>query len=217
MIEGGAGADRLYGDLDADLVYGGDGADVMGGGQGNDALRGGGDNDTISGDEGTDQVAGDGGNDLIYGGDGTDMLAGGLGDDTMNGGAGADAIYGQEGNDSLSGGEGTDLILGGAGRDLIQLWESVASADVILFLAGDSGRTLATIDRVEGFDTARDRIDLRSFGAMTFEDIDFSGAGASCYYDGRFLRIDTNGDRAVDMMVEFAWVAELQADDLMLA
>lgn len=53
---------------------------------------------------------------------------------------------------------------------------------------------------------------------MTYEDIDFAGAGqASCYYDGHYLRIDSNGDRAVDMMIEFAWVNELAAGDLMLA
>ncbi len=41
--------------------------------------------------------------------------------------------------------------------------------------------------------------------------------GGSCYYDGRYLRIDANGDRATDMMVEFAWVEELKANDLILS
>jgi Ca2+-binding RTX toxin-like protein len=216
-LQGDAGDDRLYADLDNDQVYGGTGNDTIGGGAGNDDLRGGDGNDLVYGDAGDDRIWGETGDDVIHGQAGNDVVNAGTGADTIYGGDGHDGLYGKEGNDVIYAGEGADFLQGGTGRDLLLLWEDIARRDVISFLQGDSGRTLATIDRVEGFDTSRDVIDLRSFGAMTFEEIDFSGSGASAYYDGRFLRIDANGDRATDMMVEFAWIDELSASNFLLA
>lgn len=57
----------------------------------------------------------------------------------------------------------------------------------------------------------RDGFDLRSFGAKSFEDIDFSGVWASCQDDGRFLRTVANGDRATDLMADIGWISALQA------
>ncbi len=89
---------------------------------------------------------------------------------------------------------------------------------MIVFKPGDSGRTAGTIDLVEGFDQGVDVIDLRGFGPMRFAELDFTGGGkASCYYDGRYLRIDQDGDRATDMMVKLAWVDDLKASDFVLA
>jgi Ca2+-binding RTX toxin-like protein len=218
VLDGGAGNDTLYGEDGNDTAFGGAGDDVIGGGLGNDVVQAGDGNDTVYGEEGDDQLAGGNGDDLLQGSDGRDLINAGAGNDRLYGGDGIDVLYGMEGDDTISGGEGRDVIRGGTGRDLITLWEDVAAVDTLVFAPGESGRTRATIDRVEGFETGSDRIDLRSFGHMTYEDIDFAGAGqASCYYDGHYLRIDSNGDRAVDMMIEFAWVNELAAGDLMLA
>lgn len=199
-LVGGADDDHLGGGLDADLIDGGDGADVAGGDDGNDRLIGG------------------TGNDTLYGGEGRDRLEGGAGADDLHGGTGGDRLFGHVGDDTLNGDEAADTLNGGAGADLFHLWEMVQAVDVVVFAPGDSGRSAGAIDRVEGFSVGTDKIDLTAFGAITLEELDFAGAGkASFYYDGSYLRIDADGDRAVDMMVNFAWVAELSRDDFILA
>lgn len=217
LLDGGTAMDTLYGETGNDTLLGGDGDDLMGGGEGHDSMVGGTGNDTFYGDAGNDLLYGEDGDDLIYGSDGGDRLYGRAGNDKLDGGASGDRLYGSTGADTLYAGEGADLVVGGADRDLISLWENTQSRDTLIFYAGDSGRTRATIDRVEGFEHGIDKIDLTPLGPMTFEDIDFRGGGASCFYDGKYLRIDTNGDRATDMMVEFAWVEEMTAADFILA
>ena len=217
FMGGGAGNDTVYGNDGADYVAGGLGHDVVGGGLGNDTVEGGDGNDTVYGDAGDDLLRGGSGNDQIHAGDGNDVIGAGDGNDLVYGGNGADYIAGHGGDDTLSGGNGADTIRADGGRDLITLWEDFSSVDVLDFRLGDSGRTRDTIDRVEGFESGVDRIYLGAMGPMSFEDIDFVGGGkASCFYDGTYLRIDANGDRATDMMVEFAWVNSLQAGDLIL-
>ncbi|WBU53907.1 Hint domain-containing protein [Paracoccus sp. SCSIO 75233] len=83
LIEGGTGADRLYGEEGADTLDGGDGTDSLDGGEANDSLSGGGDDDT---------------------------LEGGIGADTLDGGAGDDRIIVRSG-DSAKGGSGSDLFV----------------------------------------------------------------------------------------------------------
>lgn len=197
---GQAGRDRIWGETGHDTLDGGAGNDVLGGGAGRDLLRGGTGADTLSGDDQADRLEGGAGADLLYGGAANDLLLGGAG------------------NDRLVGGEGGDTLRGDAGADLIQLWEERAAADVVVLRPGDSGRDASSIDRVEGFESGSDRIDLRAFGPMVFETLDFRGGGtASCYYDGHMLRIDADGDRGADMLVEFAWVETLVARDFIFA
>jgi hypothetical protein len=63
-----------------------------------------------------------------------------------------------------------------------------------------------------------DKIDLSGLGPMRLQPLDFAGGGkASCYFDGNYLRIDTNGDRASDMIIEFLYVDQLRAGDFILA
>ncbi|MDZ4096941.1 MAG: calcium-binding protein [Paracoccaceae bacterium] len=217
-LYGEAGNDTLYGDDGADTLYGGAGKDVLGGGTGNDRLYGDGGADTLYGSEGNDRLFGGGGWDKMNGDAGADMLRGGGGNDEMSGGQGNDRLYGDAGNDTLSGGDGRDLVQGGAGADLITLWENDVAADTIVFAKGDSGKTAATIDRVEGFESGSDKIDLTDLGPMSFQKLDFRGGGkASAFYDGHFLRIDTDGNAAVDMIIEFAWLSELSAGDFLFA
>lgn len=224
---GGTGADRmfgedghdtLWGDTGNDTIDGGAGNDEIGGAEGNDSLGGGGWNDVIYGEEGNDTIDGGAGADQMNGGDGNDRIEGGSGNDALHGSDGIDILRGEDGNDDLSGGNGADHLSGGRGADTIQLWEQMDARDTLYFAPGDSGRTAETIDTVEGFDSGIDKINLASFGAMTFERLDFRAGGhASCYYDGTLLRIDGNGDGATDMMVAFAWVEELRAGDFIFA
>lgn len=209
VLGAGAGNDTLFGMLGDDTLYGEDGDDTMDGGDGADLLYASNGNDLLRGGAGTDRLSGDMGRDRIEGGADADQLWGGAGSDTLNGG---------DGNDQLSGGEGVDFLRGGTGADEFSLWETVQSRDNLIFYAGESGRMRDSIDRVEGFVSGVDKVFLAGFGAMTFEDLDYRGGGAaSCYYDGQFLRIDGDGDRATDMMIEFRWVESLVASDLIFA
>lgn len=236
VLNGESGRDTLWGDAGDDIASGGAGADVIGLGLGDDSATGGSENDTIYGEDGRDSLMGDAGDDLIYGGAQHDRLQGGDGADTLSGdgagdriwgGAGEDALYGGEGDDVLvgdagrdvlSGGAGADSLTGGAGADRITLWEEVQSRDTLVFRAGDSGKTASSIDQIEGFVSGTDKIDLRAFAGMVFEGLDYRGGGtASCYFDGRHLRLDTNGDAATDMIIAFKWVDELVAGDFLFA
>jgi Ca2+-binding RTX toxin-like protein len=217
-LYGEAGDDDMWGDAGLDALFGGIGNDDLGGGAGNDTLDGGTGNDTLYGQDGDDLVKGGDGVDKVHGEAGTDRLEGGAGDDELGGGDGNDYMYGEAGNDSLHGGNGIDRMRGGAGADDYFLWESVKTVDVITLAAGDSGRTLATIDCVEGFDSGQDKIDLRGLKPMTLEELDYVGGGkASCYYDGHYLRIDSNGDAASDMIIEFKWTQSLASTDFLFA
>ena len=130
-LDGGVGADQLYGDTGDDL------RNTIAGG--NDLLYGGDDDDRLFGDAGNELLGrSSGGSDIIYGGDGTDELYGDAGDnlndatvggnDLLYGGDGSDVLYGDAGreirstsaagNDVLYGGDGTDELYGDAGDDL---------------------------------------------------------------------------------------------------
>lgn len=82
------------------------------------------------------------GNDYVDGGIGLDTLEGGKGNDRLLGGGGADHLFGGSGADRLNGGKGSDTLIGGLG------------SDTFLFKAGDGH------DRITGFNTAQDRIEL---------------------------------------------------------
>lgn len=215
---GEEGNDTLYGEGGGDQLFGGQGKDTLGGGDLDDRVDGGTSSDTLYGGNGDDLLLGGAGADAIMADAGADKLDGGTGDDDLSGGEGADLVFGGDGADEMSGGAGRDVLRGGAGVDLFQLWEENQVSDTIIFKAGDSGRTRSTIDKVESFEAGFDKINLASFGPMTLQDLDYRGGGeASCYYDGRHLRIDVDGDRATDMIVQFVYVEALTAGDFIFA
>lgn len=217
-VFGEAGHDTLYGEAGNDLLLGAGGNDVLGGGTELDTLKGGAGNDTLYGDDGDDELWGEDGLDVLHGGAGRDRLDSGTGTDKLYGGDSADRLFGGAGNDTLSGGEGTDVLIGGGGADLIQLWETVQTADTVVLRGGESGTARATIDRIEGFVSGTDRIDLSALGVASLEDLDYRRDGVgSCYYDGEFLRIDSDGDARTDMIVAISWVGELTAADFIFA
>ena len=67
-------------------MVGGMGDDILNGGAGADRLYGQTDNDTINGGAGNDLLYGQQGNDILNAGVGRDFLFGGTGDDTLTGG-----------------------------------------------------------------------------------------------------------------------------------
>jgi Ca2+-binding RTX toxin-like protein len=214
----GAGNDKIWSGDGNDKVMGGIGNDISGGGTGNDSLFGETGNDTLWGEDGNDFLYGGDGIDSLGGGRQNDVLYGGTADDVLNGEDGNDILLGDTGNDKMSGGEGSDRMRGGLGADKYYLWENTKSVDVIIFAAGESGKTWATMDSVEGFQSGVDKIDLRNMGPMTFQELDYTAGGKnSCYFDGHFLRIDYTGDGATDMMVEIKYMATLAASDFILA
>jgi Ca2+-binding RTX toxin-like protein len=86
-LAGGAGNDKLQGNVQAATLDGGAGNDALQGGDGNETLLGGDGNDTLEGRGGADTLAGGAGDDLLSG-DGNqdaapDVIDGGPGSDRM--------------------------------------------------------------------------------------------------------------------------------------
>lgn len=212
---GDKGADRLFGEGGNDWLYGGEGRDRMFGGAGDDDLNGGLDGDRLSGG---------GGADTLYGAEGSDRLSGGDDRDTLMGAQGNDRLDGNDGADTLSGGDGRDRLDGGRGADTFVLWEGAQASDTVRIGRGDTGRTAGSWDRVEGFASGIDKLDLRDFGDLRFRDSpDYAGGGrASAYYvkgngaGDSFLFVDANGDRATDARIAFEGWLGLGRGDLIL-
>ena len=99
LIEGGSGADTIWGDYPGYTATPGD--DWLEGGSGNDVLRGGEAEDLLLGGSGNDVLLGESGNDVLHGATGNDELYGGAGNDVLMGGAGNDYIEGGDGDDVL--------------------------------------------------------------------------------------------------------------------
>lgn len=152
---GGAGDDRLAGNVAENRLVGGRGDDVLIGRGGDDLLNAGGRNDALFGGRGADRLSG---------GSGDDMLQGGQGTDSLTGGAGADVFV----FDRLSGGKArnkadqiTDFEIG---IDKI-LIEPAGSAEFELALSGmanSAGPSIAT----------------RGVGTDTLVRVDFDGDGS---------------------------------------
>lgn len=217
-INGGLGADQLFGEGGNDKINGDEGDDGLNGGLGNDVASGGSGNDSISGNEGGDKLTGGTGDDSLNGGQGNDSVSGNDGNDTIFGDVGDDALTGGAGKDGLNGNDGADVLRGGAGADIITLWDNDDARDVLVFETGDSGLTRTSIDVVDGFASGQDVINLRSFGSnMSFEDLDFAGGHASVFFDGHYLRIDSDGDRASDLIIQFNSIAAMVEADFLFA
>ncbi len=140
-INGGGGADILFGGFVNDDIRGGPGADFIFGMRGDDQIRG---------EDGTDFLFGEfivdlpllTGNDCVWGGDGFDLVVGDNligsswgtpgGDDKLWGDAGIDLVVGDDvlsdifsqtlagGKDTLEGNDETDVLFGCGGDDQIK-------------------------------------------------------------------------------------------------
>ena len=137
VLEGGKGADMLFGDAGSDTAsYASSAARVVanlttGTGTAGDAA---GDVyngiENLTGSAFDDQLTGDAVANILRGGSGNDVLRGLAGDDTLSGG---------NGDDLLLGGAGADMIDGGLGVDTVSY--AGATAGVVANLAAPSGNT----------------------------------------------------------------------------
>jgi Tol biopolymer transport system component len=97
-IEGGPGADVLYGTPYSERIDGNGGNDRLFGNGGNDVIDGGAGNDGIGGGAGNDIIDGGPGNDILSGGVGNDVIYAGAGRDKIGCGPGVDTVYLQAGD-----------------------------------------------------------------------------------------------------------------------
>lgn len=162
VLEGNAGANRLYG---------GDGDDELKGGGDDDVLEGGGGADWLDGGTGFDMVLYRASNAAVTVNLSDDTATGGhaQGDvltnvegiigsvygDELIGGNGADRLDGGDGDDVLEGGAGADRLDGGAGSDTVTYRNSNAAVTVNLgngtFLGGHAeGDQIVNVETIEG-------------------------------------------------------------------
>jgi Tol biopolymer transport system component len=92
-IEGGPGADVLYGTQYGERIDGNGGNDRLFGNAGDDVIDGGAGNDAIGGGPGNDVIDGGPGNDILSGGSGNDVIRAGPGRDKVGCGPGVDTAY----------------------------------------------------------------------------------------------------------------------------
>jgi trimeric autotransporter adhesin len=137
-INGGNGADTIFGSLTYDYIYGGLGSDSLSGYNGDDIIHGGGGADTLVGGLGYDELHGDAGNDLIDGGASDDIIFGDAGDDTI-------MISGSPGFDVIDGGTGFDSIVADAGVKTIKFY-SIANIEAISWDGSHLAQILGSYD-----------------------------------------------------------------------
>lgn len=157
-VQGGAGADRLFGDA---------GANALRGGRGDDRLFGRAADDTLEGGDGADHLDGGLGADRLLGGAGSDVLIGGLGADVLTGGSDADRFVFRTADDSTA--AAMDRIVDfRQGEDLIDL----SGIDADRVLAGDQAFRMAegpddaslTVRELPGLNQTRILLDMDADG-----------------------------------------------------
>jgi Ca2+-binding RTX toxin-like protein len=119
-LNGGSGADRLYGES-WDGAGSGVCDDLIDGNGGNDYIVTGVGANGASGGDGDDIILGGIGNDRLYGEVGSDWLCAGNGNDTIYGGNNQDFLFGEIGVDYLYGESGMDYLDGGFDNTIDQL------------------------------------------------------------------------------------------------
>ncbi|NVJ98219.1 MAG: hypothetical protein HWE25_08705 [Alphaproteobacteria bacterium] len=139
---GGAGADQLWageGDLGADVFFGGAGNDILGGGAGNDIL--------VGGAAGGNSLAGA---NTLFGGAGDDVLIAGNWNDgnenalydpgeAMTGDDLMNTLWAGDGQDTVVGASAGDALGGGRGDDILQ---GLDGQDTIFGGKGDGADTI---------------------------------------------------------------------------
>lgn len=217
VVRGAAGADTLAGAAGNDSLYGHDGHDSLGGDSGKDEAVGGAGNDTVLGGSEDDRVYGSEGNDRVVGEAGNDFVVGGTDQDSVSGGDGADTVWGETGKDTLHGGAGVDQLNGGA------------DADVFAYTAV-SDSMVAAYDRIAGFETGSDRIDLSAIDANPYllgnqafrlaYAQPFDSAPGDLWTQvvagGTLIHADIHGDGVADFMILVEGVSGFGRGDLVL-
>lgn len=138
----------------------------------------------------------------VTGTNASDSVLGGSAADTIDGRSGDDILKGYAGADTITGGEGADVITGGAGNDTINLAETVASIDKVVFET--AGATAAATLTANGLDTINgwgqnDTINVAPLGDGTVSGglTAITTAGAQvALTDDKAIVISTNGTAA---------------------
>ncbi|MEJ5902430.1 calcium-binding protein [Ochrobactrum teleogrylli] len=149
LVQGGPGADWLWGDGGDDMLLGGEGDDYLDGGTGNDFLDGGGGRDSLNDGDGDD---------ILLGGDGADVLYSYDGDDYLDGGNGNDRLASFGGNDVIRGGDGDDwidasrdcFVDGGTGYDILAIEFGKSETPIVFDAASGTTATGLTFLNIEG-------------------------------------------------------------------
>ena len=174
-------------------------------------------NDTLSGGAGNDSLDGGIGQDRMLGGTGNDRVLGGSGNDLVIGDLGNDSLYGGVGNDTLQGGNDADLLQGGLGRDELS---GGAGADRFIFASAAEAGLGGQRDRIIGFTTHEDRLNLKTIaaGQTYLNSTPFDGHAGQVRYDATtgILQGDTNGDGTADYEISLGVGTVLAAGDLIL-
>ncbi len=133
--------------------------------------------------------------------------------------AGTNTLTGGSAGDVINGGAGADVITGGAGADVIDLTETTAAADTVVFASGDSGTISDSVfDTITGYGLNSDVLDIVGSGAVrantggTPVDVKAVVAGATqidaAVADGIITLTGTNA-ASVDTLAEWLAVARL--------
>lgn len=217
---GGGGDDHLIAGYLNDTLNGGSGADILFGDD--DVIQSdlGGD-DILRGGSGDDLLYGGGGNDQLFGGTGNDKLVDGWGNDTVSGGKGDDTFYAV--SSDVFDPSGYDMFNGNSGTDTLDFNEFKTHGDVNInastktatglysgnfkfesievFKTGDGNDTFRGSDKVETFDGGAGNDTIRSAGGA---DVLTGGAGDDTFVWMRRDVVDGNGDnRGVDTITDF--------------
>lgn len=171
--------------------------------------------------------------DGVVGTEGGDRLFGHAFYNVLDGAGGNDTIVARAERDSLIGGDGADLLIGGSGADTFDLHEHGAERDVLRYLSmSDSAARLqpGTIDTVQGFVLAEDKIDLSAIDAHAGQagnqaflfraTGDFRSKGGEVLIEvsgsDSLVLIDIDGDVAPEMVIRLEGVTGLTAGDFIL-
>ncbi len=166
-----------------------------------------------------EDAVGGGGKDIIIGNDAANTMAGNDGNDAMSGMGGRDNLLGGAGRDVLVGGAAADKLNGGAGADAF-VYQSLS----------ESGVAKGSYDRILGFDSRSDLIDLRTIDARTggTADDDFTWIGEAGFNGvqgelrwadvgpGVMVSGDITGDGTADFKILLVGISSLVQGDFLL-
>lgn len=204
VIEGGSGADQIYGGEGNDVIDGASNGDALYGGDGDDTLKAGFGDDDFYGGTGIDTVEVDGTDvdgfafniDLGAGSDqygntytsienvnlGTqdDSVTGSADDNSIAGQAGDDTLDGAAGNDILDGGSGNDVLTGSAGNDTLT---GGANDDTFVMTSGGGDDTVTDFASGDQLDTSKlsdvGNALTNQDGVVTADEVTVTGGGGS--------------------------------------
>jgi hypothetical protein len=118
----------------------------------------------------------------------------GNGNDTVTAGSGADSIAAGAGNDTVTAGNGADAVYGSTGADTINLSETIAAADHVIYgtildgsAAGAAAGTFTGYDVITGFSLTNDIVQFDDAGTSTAAQVLDQSAVTTALIDAAFV------------------------------